>query len=113
MEQLQAHHAHRDRTDRVLKDRAHTAHDLTDPSAVGLWARLAQLEPLQQEAAVLIVADLVAVLDTATHADHHAVPLPARAVPKTQASTANTFCLQQKVSFASSHSAVSKKSERT
>ncbi len=59
------------------------------------------------------VADLVAVLDTATHADHHAVPLLARAVPKTQASTVNTFCLQQKASFASSHSAVSKKLVRT
>jgi len=108
--ELQAHHAHRDHTDHVLRDHALMADDLTV---------LAQMELLQQEEAVLnavveAVADLVeAPVDTATHADHHAVPLPARAVPKTQVSTANTFCLQQKASFVSSHSAVSKKSERT
>ncbi len=74
---------------------------------------LAQPEPLQQEAVLNAAVEAVAVLDTATHAAHHAVPLPARAVPKTQASTANTLRLQQKASFASSHSVVSKKSERT
>lgn len=47
------------------------------------------------------------------HADHHAVPLPAQAVPRMPHRTASTFHLQQKASFASSHSVVLKKSVRT